>query len=97
MALEGGPVTVTPLLKRLGRVLMAVVNIQFLLGWATFGMGHGTERAAEGGLAVLRTVHQANGALTLAAAVLAFMWMRRALRLARAGGALPSASAAAPA
>jgi cytochrome c oxidase assembly protein subunit 15 len=97
MALEGGPTAVTPVLKRLGRLLMAVVNLQFLLGWATFGFGRGAERAAEGGVAVLRTVHQANGALTLAAAVLGFMWMRKALRLARAGGAMPSAPAPAPA
>jgi cytochrome c oxidase assembly protein subunit 15 len=90
IGLEGGPAALLPVLRRLGRWLIVVVIVQFLLGWATFGFGRGAERAAEGGVAVLRTVHQANGALTLAAAVLAFMWMRRAIRVAVAGGALPA-------
>jgi cytochrome c oxidase assembly protein subunit 15 len=78
-----------PVLRRCGRWLVGVVALQFLLGWATFGMGGGGLQAETGGQALLRTAHQANGALLLALAVLAFIWTRRMLRQGRTASVGP--------
>jgi heme a synthase len=68
-------------LRRIGQLLVAAVLIQFTLGWVTLMLG-GSERVP--GMvsqSLLRTAHQANGALLLglatAAAVLAKMIYRR--------------------
>jgi len=70
------------IVRRCGPWLIGVVILQFLLGWATFSLGGRELKAAGAGQALLRTVHQANGALLLALAVTAFFWTRRVLRLA---------------
>lgn len=64
-------------LNRVGGALVAVVSLQFLLGWAAFLAG-GAERTAGNPLeALIRTAHQANGAILIACAVMAFVWGRR--------------------
>jgi cytochrome c oxidase assembly protein subunit 15 len=88
--LVGGPRAIAPLLRRLGIALLIVVCIQFILGWITFGVGGSGRRAAEPWEAILRTAHQANGALLLATAVLCFTWTRRSLRLLNLAGAPPA-------
>ncbi|HYE62780.1 MAG TPA: COX15/CtaA family protein [Phycisphaerales bacterium] len=74
-----GPVRV---LRRLGQALVAAVSVQFLLGWAAWSMG-GSGRVPElVSQSLLRTAHQANGAVLLgvatAAAVVAKMVYRAA-------------------
>lgn len=72
-----------PVIRRTGRWIVLAIGFQFLLGWATFSMG-GKGLAAESPMqAVLRTVHQANGAFVLALAVLGFVWAKRLIRLRR--------------
>lgn len=62
---------------RLAGWLMAVVIIQFFLGWGAFLFG-GPARDPNTFLqALIRTVHQANGGLVLALATAAFVWSRR--------------------
>lgn len=64
-------------LNRLGIALIGVVSLQFLLGWAAFLVG-GAERTAGNPIeALVRTAHQANGAVLIACAVMAFVWGRR--------------------
>lgn len=80
-----------PILRRAGKGLFIVIALQFLLGWAALfgalkGAGRGpvpthdrivhaeTVPAYE---VVLTTAHQANGALVLALASLAYVWGRR--------------------
>jgi len=63
-------------LGRVGLGLLVVVLIQFTLGWATFGLGGTEHRAGNIPQALLRTSHQANGALLLAVATAAFVWGR---------------------
>ena len=61
----------------LGKGLITVVVLQFVLGWVTFGFG-GTGVQAQSTLqALIRTAHQANGAFLLALATAAFIWGRR--------------------
>lgn len=76
-------------LARTGRWLLAVVAIQFTLGWAAFGLSTPAQQAATPAEALIRTAHQANGALLIAVATLAFVWTRRLNAPAR-----PSADAA---
>lgn len=64
-------------LTLLGQALVAVVVLQFLLGWVTFGFGGAGHEAGSTGQALIRTAHQANGALLLAVATAAFVWGRR--------------------
>jgi heme A synthase len=82
MAITGGPPGLRPILRRLGLGVLIVVMIQFTLGWITFVAG-GTGQTADGPIqALLRTAHQANGALLLGLATALFLWTRRAVRLA---------------
>lgn len=64
-------------LSLLGKALVTVVAIQFILGWATFGFGGSGHQAASHGQALIRTAHQANGAVLLALATATFIWGRR--------------------
>jgi cytochrome c oxidase assembly protein subunit 15 len=83
------PASVRSGLKRIGRGLAHVVGLQFLLGWAALGIiglqpsrtipvGAEIHTAEQVGIAeaLIRTAHQANGALLLAFATLAFVWAR---------------------
>jgi heme a synthase len=69
-----------PILRRVGGMIIAVVGLQFILGWIAFLAAGRDAAAATAGQALIRTIHQANGALVLALAVLAFTWTRRLLR-----------------
>jgi len=66
-----------PTIRRTGKWLVGVITVQFLLGWATFSMGGRELQAPNAAAAIMRTVHQANGALVLALAVVLFFWVRR--------------------
>lgn len=74
-------------LALLGQALVGVVVLQFLLGWTTFGFGGAGHQAGSTGQALIRTAHQANGALLLALATAAFLWARRLCPRSRDGGA----------
>lgn len=70
--------------RHLGTSLILVVVIQFCLGWGAFLMG-GRGLQADGiGEALVRTTHQANGALLLALATAGFVWGRRLARVSAA-------------
>ncbi len=60
-----------------GKWLVALVGLQFILGWAAFGLG--TERVLTDSVlqAVVRTAHQANGALLLAVTTIVAILARR--------------------
>jgi cytochrome c oxidase assembly protein subunit 15 len=58
-------------LRKCGYAMVGVVILQFLLGWATLGMGGRAREAETIAQAILRTSHQANGALLLALATAA--------------------------
>lgn len=60
-----------------GTLLVGVVLCQFLLGWAVFGFSRHDIRTDAPGLAVLRTLHQANGALMLATCTVLMVLSRR--------------------
>lgn len=76
-----------PILRRFGAWAVGVIAVQFILGWVAFlargeakpaaGVAARAEAASE---ALIRTAHQANGALVLALAILGFVWTRRLLR-----------------
>jgi cytochrome c oxidase assembly protein subunit 15 len=72
-----------PVLRRVGIVLIIVVAVQFILGWGAFAF-IGPRDAQKIAPALIRTAHQANGALLLATALLGAMWTKRLSRLARA-------------
>jgi heme A synthase len=65
------------LLSRLGLALAILVTVQFTLGWAAFLAG-GTKsiEAQNSAQALLRTVHQANGAALLGVLVAVFLMVR---------------------
>lgn len=75
---DSGPVGMA--LRRCGVLIVAVVLLQFLLGWASLGMGGMQKEAPSVAAALIRTAHQANGALLLGlatgAAVLAKLLYR---------------------
>ena len=89
---RGGPAE--PTLRRIGRGLIGVVALQFILGWvaaaAVLSAGihtpvpesHEIAQAPPVGVweALAATGHQANGAALLGLAALALVWMRRLLR-----------------
>jgi hypothetical protein len=85
-------------LRRAGFWIMAVVIVQFTLGWVAFLAGGSGVEAKTTFEALIRTTHQANGALFLALAVITWLWARRGLRAVRVAPphAAPSASAAIP-
>ncbi len=68
-----------PVLPRLGRALLGLLSLQIVLGVvALAAIAGGPEVAASGGWrAVARTVHQTNGALLLAGAVMLRLWVGR--------------------
>jgi cytochrome c oxidase assembly protein subunit 15 len=72
-------------IRRCGAWLIGVVVVQFVLGWATFSLGGKELQAGTPAQALLRTAHQANGALLLALAVEAFFYTRRLIAV--TGGA----------
>ncbi len=78
-ALSEDPSGIGRIIRRCGAWLLIVAIVQFLLGWATFSLGGTALKADSPAQAVLRTCHQANGALLLAVAVTAFLWTRRLL------------------
>lgn len=59
------------------------VIVQFVLGWFAFGFAGKQMQAADVGQALLRTVHQANGALLLGAVTALFVAARGAFRASR--------------
>ncbi len=67
-------------LSRLGLALIAVVSLQFVLGWLAFLVGGEARTASSPAEALVRTAHQANGAMMIALATLAFVWSRWLLR-----------------
>jgi len=79
-AVPGERLGMGPILRRIGAWTVGVVGFQFILGWIAFLMGGREVPAANAEQALIRTLHQANGALVLALAVLAFTWTRRLLR-----------------
>jgi heme a synthase len=80
-AVPGDRAGIGPVLRRTGAWIVGVVGFQFMLGWIAFLAGGRDVPAATAGQALIRTVHQANGALVLALAVLAFVWTKRLLRV----------------
>lgn len=66
----------TRILRRVGRGLVVVVVLQFLLGWVTFILGGKLLEAQSIPQALLRTSHQANGALLIAFATATAMYSR---------------------
>jgi cytochrome c oxidase assembly protein subunit 15 len=60
-----------------GTLLVGVVLFQFLMGWVVFGFSRHDIRTDSPGLAVLRTLHQANGALMLATCTVLMVLSRR--------------------
>lgn len=63
--------------ERIGSWMLAVVVVQFLLGWVAFFVGGRAHVPTSEIQAIVRTVHQANGALLLALATAGFVWSRR--------------------
>jgi cytochrome c oxidase assembly protein subunit 15 len=73
-----------PVIRRWGIAALVVVVVQFALGWVSLlvsGMGPDTRMATSPVEALVRTAHQANGALLLAIATALFFWTRRLLRI----------------
>lgn len=64
-------------LARIGTVEVWAVGIQFILGWIAFGLGGRALKADSVGEALLRTLHQANGALLLAVCTATMVLARR--------------------
>jgi cytochrome c oxidase assembly protein subunit 15 len=69
-------------LRRCGGWILALVLVQFTLGWVAFLMGGSGLSAQDPTQALLRTAHQANGAFLLAFIVSLFLWTKLALRIA---------------
>lgn len=74
-------------LRSCGRALNIVVGIQFLLGWAAFAVRGRTIKADDALEALVRTAHQANGAVLLGLAACTFVWARWLWRAVRPEGA----------
>jgi cytochrome c oxidase assembly protein subunit 15 len=65
--------------------LIAVVAVQFLLGWVAFFVGGRERESASVAQALIRTAHQANGALLLTVATAAAVMAKRLAWVPRAG------------
>lgn len=63
-------------ISRLGALVGACVLLQFALGWMAFLFGNTDHQAASIGESLLRTSHQANGALLIAALAGLSVWSR---------------------
>lgn len=72
-----------PVLRRTGVIVFALVLIQFMLGWLSFGFGGHSLQAGSPLQAIIRTSHQANGALFLACITVAYVWTKRLLWIQR--------------
>lgn len=84
-----------PPLMLLGKGLLTVISVQFILGWVAFGLGTervGTDSVAQ---ALVRTAHQANGALLIAVATAIFTYSRRLSPRKRREGTPPQVTPAA--
>lgn len=84
-------------LRRCGRALNALAGLQFLLGWAAFAVRGRTIKADDALEALVRTAHQANGALLLGVAACTFVWARWLWRAVGAGVSPAPAWSPAPA
>lgn len=77
---ESGPSEAAKLkkaLSRTGMIQVTAVILQFVLGWAVLGIGGKTVNADSPLLAIIRTLHQANGALLLGSCTVAMVLARR--------------------
>lgn len=74
-------------LRRVGTWTLGVVAVQFTLGWVAFLISSSGIEARTVGEALVRTAHQANGALFLALVVALMLWAKRAIRAANTTGA----------
>lgn len=68
----------------IGLAMGCAVGLQFFLGWLAFAFAGREPSAADMLQAVIRTAHQANGALLMAVATAAFVWGKRLGRVQRA-------------
>lgn len=82
-AAQGGSGLATTL-RRVGTWTLGVVTVQFTLGWVAFLISSSGIEAQTVGEALVRTAHQANGALFLALVVALMLWAKRAIRAAGA-------------
>lgn len=80
---------------RLGALAGASVVLQFVLGWVVFLVASNTPQAASIGEGLLRTAHQANGAVLIAALAGLAVWSRALAP--KGSAALPPAAIAAAA
>jgi heme A synthase len=64
-------------LRRTGKALFVVVMLQFVLGWVTWAYGGKALKPDETWQALLRTSHQANGAILLGLAAWAWVLARK--------------------
>lgn len=81
------PLPSSGLLPRAALAVAGSIVLQFLLGWFAFGFA-GKQAQASGPLqALIRTVHQANGAVVLGAVTVLFVAVRGAFRASRNGAA----------
>lgn len=81
----------------LGWALVVGVVLQFLMGWVTFLFGSGQRDATTASEAIIRTLHQANGAMVLALATAAYVWALRVKHLAAPASSSGPAPANTPA
>lgn len=70
----------------IGTWLVIVVGVQFALGWVAFIFGGKTVQAETIAQALIRTSHQANGALIIALVAAAYAWALRVKRVASGRG-----------
>jgi hypothetical protein len=63
-------------LSRVSVIAIVCVGFQFLLGWAAFLAGGVSNTPDSVGEALLRSAHQANGAILLATLMVMFIWSR---------------------
>lgn len=70
--------------SRIGLGLVACVILQVVLGWVALIAGTKSHEAGSVMEAIVRTTHQANGALLLVLAASGFVWARRAYRASQA-------------
>lgn len=75
--LPSGVLVAKQALSKAGLIQIVVVFLQFLLGWVIFGLGTQELTTSSVGYALLRTTHQANGALLLAITTFAVVFARR--------------------
>lgn len=72
------------LMRRWALWLSPIAGVQFLIGWGAFFVRGKTIQSADPLEALIRTAHQANGAILLAVATATFVWARWLARGAKA-------------